>query len=464
MSIRWRTILALNGYVIALALVMGWIAQETAGRLVEEQYVEEMVGSAAGFLQGQRFPRDAAMMRRLRELYNAEWAAAASVPDNIVAASFPPEQAAEFSRRLEADAEPGWITLAGRRYRFDSADVTTSDPLTGEVEPGRLYMLVPDVHFQEARMRARRRVARVIIPAALTATAVAVLLSFSITRPIRRLASEMDRLADADAAGNPDDRDATQRGPAEVQQLAESFHRMLDRLERAQRQMLHSEQLATVGKVALGVAHELRNPLSGIQMNIRVLKDREDLADDPGLAAILREIDRMTLYLDELMGLASGRDSAGGQLDRQPARLSELAESVLTILAGRLRHARLEARVETAADEPSVSVDENQIRQAVMNLLVNAIEASPPETTVGVRITRRGGRLRLTVADAGPGVTDHADVFDAFVTGKPNGVGLGLYICRQILDRHDGWIGFDNGAVGAAFWFELPLDDESAGA
>jgi signal transduction histidine kinase len=461
MSIRVRTILALNIYVIGLALVMGWIAKETAGHLVEERYVREMVGSAAGFLKGQRFPRSDSMMRHLHALYNAEWAAAENTADNIVASSLSPELTATFAAHVSGDATGGTVTLGDERYRFDSADVMTTNVQTGEPEPGRLYMLVPDAQFRQARTRAQARVAQVILPAALTATVVAVLLSVSITRPIRLLAAEMDHLSDGDVMAARPERTRRPPGPREVRQLAESFDRMLDHLGQARRQMLRSEQLATLGKVALGVAHELRNPLSGIKMNIRVLKDRDMLADDPGLAAILREIDRMTLYLDELMGLASGRQDAAGHLTREPAQLSDLARGVLTILAGRVRHATLEVRVDAPSDEPVVGVDENQIRQTMMNLLVNAIEASPPHSTIVVSIERHGNRLRCRVVDTGPGVAQDEEVFDAFVTGKPNGVGLGLYICRQIISRHGGEIGFENTETGAAFWFDLPVDDDS---
>jgi signal transduction histidine kinase len=302
----------------------------------------------------------------------------------------------------------------------------------------------------------------IILPTAVTATVLAILFSISITRPIRKLAGQMDRLSEADVeTASPLFSELLRQGPTEVRRLARSFDDLLVRLRQARRRMLQSEQLATLGRISLSVAHELRNPLSGIKMNLRVLKDDESLRDDPGMAAILREIDRMGLYLDELMSLSPGSFPQDGRgLTLSPVRLSVLAGSVLVILAGRLRHAKIEARTDFPADEPPVHVDAGQIRQAMMNLLVNAVEASPAGSEIRLAVRRTDGRLRFSVQDGGGGVSaDAGDVFAAFATSKPNGVGLGLYICKRILTRHDGQIGYDSSDTGATFWFEIPMGD-----
>jgi signal transduction histidine kinase len=465
-SIRLRTILALNVYVVGLALVMGWIAQDTAGTLVEERYVKEMVASAAGFLKDKRFPRTDAMMGYLRELFNAEWVASAADGSAAAASSLPAAATGEFQRRLGDLGTSGVVRLGTARYRFDSADVGAPQADAARRTGGRLYMLVPDAQFQQARRSAQARVASVILPAALTATVLAVLFSLSITRPIRKLAGEMDRLSDAEgyaAAARPEA--VVRRGPKEIRRLAGSFDRLLARLGEARRRAVQSEQLAVLGRVALSVAHELRNPLSGIKMNVRVLKDREGLTDDAGVAAILREIDRMGLYLDELMSLSPGARPADRALSPSATRLSELADGVLVILGGRLRHAGIAVKTDVPPDEPTVLADANQIRQAMMNLLVNAIEASPAGETISLAVRRAGEHLRFSVSDTGRGVpADGGDVFAAFATGKPNGVGLGLYICKRIIARHGGRIGYDSSDAGATFWFELPAGAAAADA
>jgi len=462
-SIRLTAIVALNGFVICLALILGWVAQDVAGRLVEERYVKEMVASASGFLKSRSYPRSDAMMGHLRELFNAEWAVRAAPSGSVVASSLAGQAAEQLREQIGRLGHSGTVHLDGQPYRVDSADVDVTGTDTRAEARGRLYMLVPDAQFQQARRRARERVARVIWPAAAVATVLAVLLSFSITHPIRRLADQMDRLSDADVpAPTPPDR-AVRRSPKEVARLANSFYRLMARLGEARRQMVLSEQLAALGKISLSVAHELRNPLSGIRMNVRVLKDRETLRGDAGLEAILREIDRMGLYLDELMSLSPGADPADRQMSLSTTQLSGLADSVLMVLAGRLRHAKIEVETDFPPDEPTVVVDASQMRQAMMNLLVNAMEATPAGGTVSVAIRRSGSSLRLCVADTGQGVqADGRDIFAAFTTGKPNGVGLGLYITRQIITRHGGRIGYENRDGGATFWFELPVESARA--
>jgi len=464
LSIRLRTVLALNAFVVALALILGWVAQDAAGKMVEELYVKEMVARASAFLKGKRLPRSDAMMGYLRELFNAEWVALEGEPGDIVASSLPADRVDQFRNQASNLGAAGVVYLGKQRYRFHSANV--DDARVSEAHPSRsrLYMLVPDAQFKEARRRARARVTRIILPAAAIATLLAGLLSFSITRPLRKLAGQMDRLSDTQVADEPTETGVARGGAREIRQLAASFDRLLRRLGEVSRQVARSEQLAAVGKISLSVAHELRNPLSGIKMNVRVLADRDGLADDPGLAAILREIDRMGLYLDELMSLSPGSLAQDRVLDPDLARLSELADSVLVILAGKLRHAGIEVRKAFPADEPQVAVDANQIRQVLMNLLVNAIEASPASGAISLSITPVADRLRFAVSDTGKGVeTDGRDVFAAFATGKPNGVGLGLYITKRIVQRHGGEIGYDSSDGGATFWFEIPIASQPLG-
>jgi signal transduction histidine kinase len=248
--------------------------------------------------------------------------------------------------------------------------------------------------------------------------------------------------------------------------------------------------------VAASVAHELRNPLSGIKMNVRVLRDqvsgagvlpadcpgtniaerqarppapasdqREGENFDDSFRVILREIDRMDLYLQELLSLAgnpsgAARSARSAAAVREPVQLAELADSVMSLLEGRCRHAGIEVRREFAA-VPAVRADGEQVRQVILNLVINAIEAMPAGGEVRLGLAREaGGPVRFSVTDGGGGVRppEGADVFDPFVTTKPGSAGLGLHLCRQIVGDHGGKIGYNNLATGAGVWFELPED------
>jgi two-component system sensor histidine kinase AtoS len=288
-------------------------------------------------------------------------------------------------------------------------------------------------------------------------------------RPIRRLATRMDALSEqASEEGFSGGRDAAvERAPAEIARLTKSFDRLLTHLEEVRKKLAHSARLATLGQLAASVAHELRNPLSGIKMNARVLADELARAgiSDSSLDRIIREADRMNVYLEELLSLASGeaKPETPHDLAALPlVRLDEVSDSVLALVDGRCRHGGVAIRREWNPAALRVRADERQVRQVILNLALNALDAMPAGGTLALA-TRRGadGTVRLSVADTGKGVhaAEGADVFAPFVTTKPGGVGLGLYVCRRNVERHRGRIGYDSSDAGATFWFELPAAD-----
>lgn len=465
MSIQWRTILVLNLFVIGLAAVQGYIARDTAAQVVEERLAWQMSAGVSAFLQNRTYPLSDTMMAYFKNIFHTDWAVVGEDRKSF-ATSLAPDLSREFLSQLDTSRTPQWATLGGATFQVASQHLSHKDPMTGRPDPYRLYMLVPDVQLDAVRNRAAARMFTVFLPAAICATAVAVILSFTITRPLRRLVREMDTLAaragvpavggsrsfgDALAPGKP-----LVSGATEIVRLAGAFHHLLKRLNVAQESLARSERLATLGKVCVSVAHEIRNPLSGIKMNVRVLQD--ELTDSPGrvgLDVILREIERMELYLQELMGAAEP-PSTGASVST--AKVSELCDSVLTLLAGRCRHAHVRVTRTFPDTEPMIVADASCIRQCIMNLMVNAIEAMPGGGDLRVEVVPAGAQVRLHVGDTGAGVRCEpgTDVFEAFVSGKPNGVGLGLYLARQAVEANGGRIGYESTSAGSTFWIELP--------
>jgi signal transduction histidine kinase len=181
-----------------------------------------------------------------------------------------------------------------------------------EQQRRRLLLLVPEQRVIEAQRQVAGRIALFTLLAILAATAVAFWLSTSIARPVRRLADRMDRLeAQGEFAAHQPPKRRRAAGPSELVRLTRSFDELLARLAAARSQLDRSARLAGLGQLAASVAHELRNPLSGIKMNARVLADElgSQAQADLSIDHIIREIDRMDLYLQELLSLAS--DSAG---------------------------------------------------------------------------------------------------------------------------------------------------------
>jgi signal transduction histidine kinase len=472
-SVRVRTIIVMNLLVIGVAVVLGKIAGEVAGQVVEDRLASELAKNTSSFLHDRKLPFTDSLMRYLSQMFGVEVATFQTRDGKTVASSLSPAQTEELRKQV-AGRSSGNVTLDGQVFRFDSNDILQSDHPEERGEPMRLCLVVPQKQFQDARDKALERMTALALPAVGVATVLAFALSVTITGPIRKLAAQTDRLSEQatreaenpqQAALAPERSISIRRGPSEVVRLAESFNHLLSSLHKVQTQLAQSERLATLGSVAASVAHELRNPLSGIKMNVRVLRDQAagGPEDDESLRIILREIDRMDLYLQELLSLAgspSPRPLAPGsaQSVREPVQLEAIADSVLALLEGRCKHEGIDVRRDFTP-APAVLADGNQIRQVIMNLVINAIEAMPDGGVVRLALEAgRDGRVRLGVTDTGRGVQSPAgaDIFEPFVTTKPGSSGLGLHLCRQIIRDHGGEIGYNNLEQGATFWFELP--------
>ena len=202
-------------------------------------------------------------------------------------------------------------------------------------------------------------------------------------------------------------------------------------------QLHRAEQLAQIGQLAASLAHEIKNPLAGISGAIQIMRDATPPDDphQPILAEILRQVTRLDGTVKDLLIYARPKPPSLEQ-----CRVSRLFERVLTMLRQepKLRRIRFES---TAADElPVIRADEAQIEQVLINLLLNAADASAEDGLVRMAATGNGNGVEITVADQGAGMdaatADRA--FEPFFTLKAKGTGLGLPICQKIVEAHGG--------------------------
>ena len=245
-----------------------------------------------------------------------------------------------------------------------------------------------------------------------------------------------------------DDRDVVIGRVINFQDLTE-----LRRLEGLARR---SERLATVGQLAAGIAHEIRNPLASISGSIELLSQSAPTSDDDRalMAIVLREIDRLNLLITELLEYANPRPRALAPVD-----LAVVIDDVSAVL----RQDRSWGPVTvTATTAPPLALtgDAAQLRQVLWNLARNACEAA---AAGGGHVELRGARTAdavvLEVTDDGPGVApEHvAHIFDPFFTTKRKGTGLGLATCHAIVAEHGGTIEVDSKVGrGTTFTVRLP--------
>lgn len=237
-------------------------------------------------------------------------------------------------------------------------------------------------------------------------------------------------------------------------------------IKRAEENARRLDRLAALGRFTSSVAHEIRNPLTGIGMGVQHLS--RALAEDPAqrksVDFILGEIKRLDRIVQDLFDVTHPR-----RLELRPRPLPETAKRAHQSLEALLAERRMEVAFEAPDGLPDVPHDADQLQQVFINLIKNAAEASPAGGRIVVRFTRDGvtaGRgaptaLVATVTDQGHGIDEETcrTLFEPFFTTKPGGTGLGLYISHDIVKRHGGNLTVHSEpGHGATFRVELPLD------
>ena len=223
------------------------------------------------------------------------------------------------------------------------------------------------------------------------------------------------------------------------------------------RRMLRSERLAAVGTMAAGLAHEVRNPLNSASLQLTVLERRLDRSDDPAnslpIARIIKsEIDRLDRLVREFLAFARPHP-----LETKPVDVSELLAGVAGLIAPEAEAAKVAIAVDAAGGTPPVLGDGERLRQVLLNLTRNAIEAMA-EHGGRLRLAARaaGAEVEIDVEDEGPGFGEELPVFDAFFTTKPSGTGLGLAIVHRIVADHGGTIRVESRPGRTCFTLALP--------
>lgn len=247
-----------------------------------------------------------------------------------------------------------------------------------------------------------------------------------------------------------------------LRQVADHIGDVVARLQQSQREALRAEQLAALGQIAAGMAHELRNPLTAIKLLVQA-------AVLPGATGQLAGADLQVLYeqiLRQEKSIQSLLDFARPpKLEPQRFDLADVVHEVLQLITPQARRLRVELESSNVASVELLG-DSSQLRQVILNLLVNALDAQPSGGRIEVRLAAvaddrgRSSEACLRVLDSGMGLPPNLGerIFEPFVSSKETGTGLGLSICKRIVELHAGRIGAENRLEGGAqFEVWLPL-------
>lgn len=357
--------------------------------------------------------------------------------DRILTGSLP---AADYSNMpapgmgiSSSPAQPSTIVVNGRRFFAVSHDLSprSTAPLT-----------LVEMKALDQEEQAIRQIDRLVLLAGALAlilgTVLMLALSRFVTRPLEQLASGVRAFATGDSAHL-----LPYRGTREVRELSTAFARMRREILQANQALLESERLATIGRMAGSVSHDLRHYLAAIYANSEFLASDSVPADERNevLAEIRNAVNGTTEMLESL--LMFGR--TGGGLRRTRQSVGALVERALHLVRVHPDAAQVEFHVHTG--EPGATeafVDAKQIERAIYNLLLNACQAPRPEGTpacVTLTLLARDREIDIEVADNGNGVPPaiHATLFEPFVSeGKHKGSGLGLTLTQSIAVEHGG--------------------------
>jgi signal transduction histidine kinase len=240
----------------------------------------------------------------------------------------------------------------------------------------------------------------------------------------------------------------------ELGEISKSINRMAVVRRRLEDELRREDRLRAVGRTVAGFAHEIRNPLNGIRLSMQVLEQRLNggTVQTQDLELVMGEVDRMDALLADLLAFREKKSVGVSEQDVLPVvkRCVELVQSP---------NAGSRIRVETSAEQPPllVRVDSQRLTQAMLNLLLNAVEAAGDNGDVVVRLRQSGENVEIEVQDSGSGLTleQQQHIFEAFYTTKPNGTGLGLAVSRQLVLEMGGDLRYQSEAGRKAFVISL---------
>jgi signal transduction histidine kinase len=321
--------------------------------------------------------------------------------------------------------------------------------------------------------RARRQMLAIALVSALVAAAASVLLARSIVAPLHSLVTAVESVGQSDAYPQVEFRRSDEIGylgerfNAMVTSLAEKDRLLTEmyRHEKERAALLEDEvrlkeRLAALGEMSAGIAHEIRNPLGAIAGFAELLNRQ---TTDPSARELVREILQEVNNLNRIVTqfLTFVREP---QLKSEPADISAIIKGAVEVVMAerRAEKGRPDVRLDLhLVDAPhAVTVDADLLKQALMNLIQNAVEAMPLGGALGIRLETRASWLLISVSDTGQGISpeDRRRLFDPFFTTKTEGTGLGLAITHRLIQAHGGRIEVESQpGRGACFTVWLPI-------
>ena len=411
--------------VLSVSLLSAYWAASHAQRQIEEQ-----LRSVARTLLSSNFPLTENVLAQMHGLAGADFvltdaAGDALATSGVAGLHLPPD--AQVTERWQ-DLHLGPTVALGDERFFHVA--LRADRRGGTSEPRLLHILYPERVLRDTRRQAALPPLAVGAVALVLCVALATWIARKLSRPLVEVRTQVLRMAAGDFRPV-----ATPARNDEVRDVASSVNELARQLDELRRAIARAERLSVLGKLSGGLAHHLRNDVTGALMAVQMHRRHCHTSDQESLDVALRQLGLIEEHLKRFL--------AAGQPERpRRARFDahELADELLSLVAPMAQHRRVELTSAARAASVVLHADRDQLRQAMLNLLLNALEAVGKNGRVRVEIEADASHALLRVLDSGPGLAPEVQerFGEAFLTTKPEGVGLGLAVARQVAESHGG--------------------------
>jgi signal transduction histidine kinase len=456
--IRSQLLLPLLVLLAGVAGISLWTAWTSASQA--RRQVEDRLRNVARFLsEDSSFPLNRDVLRKMKPLSGADFLLVQR--SGRRASSLPRDPGPLESAEVFDD----WQSLRlGPPVRLDGESYLCSGIRLrhGLYLGDTLYILYPESLWRDALQEAIRPSLVLGCSLGVASLALALVLARGVSRRIGELEQRTRLIAGGDFSPMP-----LPRRNDELRDLALCVNEMAEQLLQLQRKVQQSERLRLLGQVSGGLAHQMRNGLTGARLAVQLFVHEHEQMDTTALEVALRQLRLLEAHLKRFLEL--GHE---GCLRVAAVSLRDLVQEAVDLLDPQCRHTGIELEWTPPASACPLVGDPGQMGQLILNVLSNAVEAAGPGGQVRVCLTPVPGvppevdRYHLDVFDTGPGPPPEiADrLFEPFVTGKPEGVGLGLAVARQVAAAHAGRISWSRVEGRTCFRVELPAENGMAGA
>ncbi len=483
MSLRTRFMIYVTALLVGMVVIVLFVIEEREVRAIFEEQKEKGILTAEYIAQ---LNYDNVIFF---DNESVEEDIAKRIDNNLIYVvfydrNFKPFAANEFIKKyyeiynvsnLDQDAQKGDYFLETKNIKEnqDQGDylriMEIEVPIYVEGSPTRFGSVKIGLSLEEMRgeeLKTRLMLILIGFTGLLIGVGGAALMAQRITKPLDKLVDGTVKISKGDFS-----QEIAIDSQDEIGELARSFNEMSQqlqltrkRVEAANRRLVQAEKLASIGRISASIAHEIRNPLTSVKLNIQKVMESENLdsMDREHLDISQEGIGHIENFIKEMLNFTRVSD-----LQQDFFAVEQIVDESLKMIRDTLKLKNVELVKEVQDKLPQIWVDGDKIRQVLLNILHNACEAVDEGGKISIHLSqlkgRRGRKVRIRIADNGPGISreDRENIFEPFFTTKSTGIGLGLANARKIIDQHKGSIrAVFNKHQGACFEILIPSEEE----